>query len=884
MTDPHRTATEPTKPTGPTGPSKPTESASPAAPAPIWHLAWRQTLRDFRAGELRLLAVAVLLAVAALTAVGFFADRLAGGLNRDARSLLGGDALVSSDRPAAPQLLELARASGLRTAQTVSFPSMGRAPEERGGQARLVAVKAVTPEYPLRGALQLRDRPDAPVLTQAAAPEPGTAWVDPALLDALGLQVGDALLLGDATLRIARIIVAEPDRGAGFMSFAPRVMLAMADLDATGLVQPASRVNHRLAVAAPDRLGPAQGDALVRDFVAQAQRVIDTTPLRGTRLESLESGRPEMQQTLARAEKFLNLVALLSALLAAVAVGIAARDFAARHLDDCAMLRVLGQSQRRIAGAYTLEFGLVGLVASAAGVVAGWALHHVFVALLAGLVDASLPPAGAFPALFGIGVGMTLLLAFGLPPVLQLARVPPLRVIRRDVGGIKAASAGVLAAGAAGFTALLLAASADLRLGLIAVGGFAAAVAVFALLSWLAVQLLRRAVPESSAPRWLVLATRQIAARPAFAVLQVSALSVGLLALVLLVLLRTDLIGSWRQATPPDAPDRFVINVQPDQEQPFRSMLESAGVQRYDWYPMIRGRLVTINGRAVTGDDFATERGARLVEREFNLSHSAVNPPHNQVVAGRWQAEETDGLSVEEGLAAELGLKLGDTLGFDIAGTTREARITSLRKVDWGSMRVNFFVLFPVSVLDGLPVTYIGAFKAPPPAPAGSGPSFDNRLTRDFPNVTNVDVSASVAQVQRVLDQVIRAIEFLFAFTLVAGLVVLFAAVTATREARSREFAVMRALGAGGRLLGQVQRAELLGVGALAGLLASVAAVTVGWLLARYAFEFAWNPAPWVPLAGAGAGAVLALAAGWRGLREVLRRPVLETLRRAGAV
>ena len=847
-------------------------------PPSIATLAWRQTLRDFRAGELRLLALAVLLAVAALTAVGFFADRLSGGLQRDARQLLGGDAVVGSDRATPPELVAKARAMGLRTAETVSFPSMARAPEAQGGATRLVAAKAVSSGYPLRGKLELKERADGPSVTVAAAPEPGTVWVDAGLLDALQVAPGGTLLLGDAALTITRLIVIEPDRGAGFSSFSPRVMFNEADLSATGLVQPASRLSYRLVVAAPDGLAGGRGDALVREFTAAAREQIKSVPLRGVRVESLESGRPEMKQTLDRAEKFLNLVALLSALLAAVAVGIAARDFASRHLDDCAMLRVLGLSQRRIAGAYTLEFALVGLLASLGGVFIGWAIHHVFVLLLAGLVQGSLPSPSLWPAAFGLGVGMTLLLGFGLPPVLQLARVPPLRVIRRDVGGLKAASVGVLAAGTLGFVALLLAVSSDVKLGAIAVGGFAAAVAVFALAAWAAVSLLKRAVPGASAPRWLVLATRQIAARPAFAVLQVSALAVGLLALVLLVLLRTDLISSWRQATPADAPNRFVINLQPDQEAPFKAVLAQTGVAKYDWFPMIRGRLVAVNGQVVQPKDFGDERAARLVEREFNLSHSATNPAHNEVVAGRWTANEADGLSVEDGLAVQLGLKLGDTLRFDIGGQLKEARITSLRKVDWGSMRVNFFVIYPVAQMTDVPVTYISAFRAP--AVAG----FDNRLSRDFPNITNIDVSASIAQVQRVLDQVIRAVEFLFGFTLVAGLVVLFAAVTATREARSREFAIMRALGAGGRLLAQVQRAELLGVGALAGLLASAAAMVVGWLLARYVFEFAWQPVWWVPLAGALAGALLALGAGWWGLREVLRRPVIETLRRAGAV
>jgi len=854
--------------------SRPTSASSAA-------LAWRQLLRDFRAGELRLLVVAVMLAVAALTAVGFFADRINGGLARDARQLLGGDAIVAADQPPPPEFEAKARELGLATVATAAFPSMGRAPDAKGGASRLVSVKAVSGAYPLRGKVHVNAGPGTADVQRNSAPEAGSVWVDPALLDALALKVGDMLLLGDASLRIAQQILIEPDRGTGFSSFAPRVMLNAADLPATGLIQPASRVTYRLAVASP-----ANDDQVVRRYTDWAEAHIKSAGVRGARIESLSTGRPEMRQTLDRAGKFLNLVALLAALLAAVAVGIASRDFANRHLDDCAMLRVLGLPQRSIAWQYFIEFGLVGLLASLAGVLLGYAVHYVFVWLLAGLVDAALPAATWWPALFGIGVGLTLLLGFGLPPVLQLARVPPLRVIRRDVGALKPASIAVLAAGTLGFALLLLAVASDLTMGLIAVGGFAGAIAVFALLSWGAVLLLRRAVPEvgaprwwtlgASAPRWLVLATRQIAARPAFAVLQVSALSVGLLALVLLVLLRTDLINSWRQATPKDAPDRFVINVQPEQAEAFRQHLAASGVQRYDWFPMIRGRLITINGNAVRPDDWPDDRARRLLDREFNLSHASAMPEHNLLAGGRWTANEANAVSVEEGIAQTLGLKLGDTLRFDVGGAIAEGRITSLRKVDWSSMRVNFFVMFPTATMGDVPISYIAAFRAP-----AQVPGFDNALARDFPNITEIDVSASIAQIQRVLDQVVRAVEFLFGFTLAAGLVVLFAAVSATREARAREFAVMRALGASGKLLAQVQRAELLGVGLLAGVLASIAAITVGWALARYVFEFSWNASPWVPLAGGAAGALLALAAGWWGLREVLRRPVVQTLRQA---
>jgi putative ABC transport system permease protein len=477
-----------------------------------------------------------------------------------------------------------------------------------------------------------------------------------------------------------------------------------------------------------------------------------------------------------------------------------------------------------------------------------------------------------------MGVGLTLLLGFGLPPVLQLARVPPLRVIRRDLGQIKAASLGVLLAATVAFAALLLVVARDWKLGLIAVGGFGVAVALFAGLAWLAVIGLRRAVPESSAPRWLVLATRQVAARPAYAMLQISALSVGLMALALLVLLRTDLIDSWRRATPPDAPNRFVINVQPDQTTEFRAQLAGEGVARYDWYPMARGRLLTVNGEPVGPRYAHNEMARRSVNRELNLGLAADLPQHNRLAAGQWRSGDADGLSVESGLAEQLGLTLGDELRFDVAGQMRVGHVTSLRKVDWGSMRVNFFVMLPLAEpTDDLPVTYIAAFRAP--AKAG----FDSRLSAHFPNITNVDISSTLGQLQQVLDQVIRAVEYLFLFTVAAGLAVLFAALSATREARSRDYAVMRACGASASLLAQVQRAELLGVGALAGALASIGAMAVGWVLARYAFEFNWSASPWVPLVGAAAGALLALAAGWWGLRDVLRRPVMETLRRAEA-
>lgn len=377
----------------------------------IFSLGWRSLLRDLRTGGLRLMFAAVALAVAALSSVAFFADRLNAGLQRDAAQLLGGDVVVASDQPPPAAFAAQAQAWGLASSQTLDFPTMARAEEAHGGASRLVALKSVATGYPLRGQLRSASAPGAPdEVSSPDVPAPGQVWVDAALPGALGLRMGDTLLLGDARLQVARILTQEPDRGAGFMNFAPRVLMNVADLPATGLVQPASRITYRFAVA-----GTAQDSAR---FARWAEQYVANAGVRGLRVETLESGSPQMRQTLERAQKFLHLVALLAALLCAVAVALAARNFANAHLDGAALLRVLGLGQRHIAGAYLVEFVLVGLAASLLGLALGWGLHHAFAALLADLVRAQLPAPGLWPVALGLGLGLTLLCAFGLPPVL----------------------------------------------------------------------------------------------------------------------------------------------------------------------------------------------------------------------------------------------------------------------------------------------------------------------------------------------------------------------------------------------------------------------------------------------------------------------------------
>lgn len=831
------------------------------------------TWRDWRSGELRLLMLAVFLAVAALASVGFFADRLNAVLEQDAQQLIGGDVVIVGDQPLPGIFEEKAHTLNLQTTNMITFASMASTVNdgETLSRVRLVAVKVVDEAYPLRGAMQIRASIGEAIQTVTHGPQPGTVWVAPELLVSLGLEMGDQLVLGETSFVISQLIAIEPDgTSEGLIKLGPRVMMNMQDLQSTQLLQPASRVSYRFAAA---------GDkAQVRAFDEWASQTIAgiedaKQPMRGIRMERLDTGQPTMEKTLGRAQKFLNLVALLAALLSAVAVIISARDFSRRHLNGCALLRVFGVSQKRILFFYVFEFFLAGLLAAIIGVIAGYGLHYVFVALLADLIGQTLPAASLTPAFYGVGVGVTLLIAFGLPPVLQLARVPPLRVLRRDLGTLAPIAWAALVFGVIGFVLLLLVISQDLILGMITAGGFMLAILVFAALAYLLVRLLKPFVDAAVLPVWLRLTIRSLTAQPVVTMTQVSALAVGLLALLLLFLLRTDLITSWQQVTPKDAPDRFVINILPEQAQAFEQTLQQAGISKYDWYPMILGRVTSINEKPVVLNDYENDRSRRLVDREFSLSFMPLPPDYNEITQGAWVEGEADAISVESGLMESLGLKLGDRLTFNVGGVVLSGRITSVRRLDWSSMHVNFFVIFPQSQMADVAQTYITAFKAPDDL------RFDDKLSNAFPNITNINVSAMIMQIQSILTQVIKAVEFIFLFTLGAGLIVLYAAIATTREQRTHDFAIMRAMGASNALLQKVQRSELMGTGVLAGALASIVALIIAGALAVFVFDFIWIPPLWTPLLGMFAGLVLAWLAGYLSLRSILKQPVIQTLR-----
>ncbi|MGI4985617.1 MAG: ABC transporter permease [Janthinobacterium lividum] len=877
------------------------------------------TRRDWRAGELTTLLLALVLAVAALTSVGFVADRMRQGLERDARQMFGADFRIRSDQPMDPAFVEEARRRGLRTATTAVFPSMAApaagatapasaaasaaGPQTSAPASRLAAVKAVSADYPLRGAVTVATQrgPHASETDARATPAPGTVWVDPALLDALQLRVGDALQLGNRRFTIAAVIVRELDRGFSFLDFSPRVMLRADELAATGLTGRGSRVTYRLLVAGDDARALAAYEQWASARIAHGP---DGAALRGVRLESLSEGQPQVRETLERADRFLRLVALLTSLLAAVAIAMAAQRYARRHIDGCAVMRCLGASERTLRGLFVLEFLMLGLIGGVLGSVLGFIGHWVLLRWLGSLIGVALPWPSLWPVVQGMGAGLILLLGFALPPLFPLTRVPPGRVLRRDWGTVDAGRWSY-AIGIVLFAGLLVAAAGELRLGLIVAGGFAAGVLLFAVIGWLAIKGLGRAVRHRGArtavagqgnagqgnagqrgspapPRrataggfgWRY-ALASLERRGGASAVQITALGIALMCLLLLGMTRNDLIAGWRKSTPPDAPNRFVIDIQPDQMPSVTRYLAANGLSDAALAPMIRGRLTARNGRPVAPAQFKEDRVQRLVEREFNLSYRTGLPADNRLTAGRWYGSDTaPQISIEAGLARDLGIRVGDRLRFDIAGQPVEAPVTSVRKLDWGSFRVNFFVLMPPAALAGFPATYITSFHAD----AAQQPTID-ALVRQFPNLTVIDTGAILGQLQRVLDQVIDAVQFLFLFTLAAGLVVLYAALAGSRDERSRESALLRALGASHRQVRAAQLAEFTIVGALSGAMAALGAQSIAWLLAQRVFDFPLAPNPWILVVGVAAGLACSIVGGWWSLRRVLSRPALQSLR-----
>ncbi|MBS0370251.1 MAG: FtsX-like permease family protein [Proteobacteria bacterium] len=820
-------------------------------------LSFRMLRRDLRAGELGLLLAALIIAVASLTSVGFFTDRVAQALAREANQLLGGDLVLVSDHVLDPAYRAEASRRGLRTVVSSTFTSMA----SLGEGAQLAGVKAVEDGHPLRGTMRIAPGLNQPDRVAPGIPAAGELWLDERLASALSAKPGDMIGLGAVRLKMSAVLSFESDRGANFFSLLPRLVMNAADLPASGLIQPGSRVFYRLHVA---------GDvAPVKAFEDWARARLK----RGETLENVDNARPEVRTTLDRAERFLRFAAMLAVVLAAVAVGLSTRRFVERHLDGCAVMRCVGATQAHLLSLFLGEFALLGLAAGVAGCGLGFVVQFALNELLGSLVGFPLPASGWLPVLHGFAVSLLLLLGFALPPLIRLGRVPTLRVLRREWDGIAAREGLAWALGALVLAGLLVGIARDWLLGAWVVGGFALAFVVYGGVAWAVIGGLGRARSvASSGWRYGLASLRR---RPVASLVQALALGMGLTALLLLTLVRGDLLSSWKQTTPADAPNRFVINIQPEQLPALRQFFKGNGRPEPLLQPMIRGRLVAVNGRPVGPDDYTDDRAKRLVDRDFNLSFDSRLPGGNRVIEGRWHGDEhVPQFSVEQGLAQTLGLAMGDLLTFEIAGVRSEARITSLRKLDWDSMRVNFFVIAAPGMLEQQPASYITSFYLPP-----GQLDFSNRLVAAFPNLTVIDVAAVIGQIQAMVDQLIAAVQFVFGFAVVAGVVVLFGALQSTHDEREKELAILRTLGARNGQLRAALLAEFAVLGLVAGVLAGAGATGIGWALGHFVFKLPYAPSLLPLLAGGIAGCAVVTVAGWIGTRHLLSQPPLASLR-----
>ena len=816
----------------------------------------RMLVRDWRAGELRVLAMALTIAVAAITSVAFFADRVGQGLARDAHQLLGADLVLRADNPWPRSAAEAIDRAGVQRAEAVNFISMAS-----GKESHLSGVKAVSENYPLRGRLRIAAAPGMSDAPAARGPASGTVWLEERLVTALGAPVGSRIRVGRAQFEVSAVLTLEPERTTGFFNIAPRLMMNIADVPSTGLIQPGSRVWYYLyAAGTPEKIKSLESSIKLE---------------RGQRIDNLETGRPEVRSAVDRAQRFLGLTALLAAILAGVAVALGTRRFVERHLDGCAVMRCIGATQAQLLRLYTVEFLVLGLAACAAGCAIGFVAQEAIAAAVAEVVRSELPPPRLAPAVQGFLVGLVLLLGFALPPLVQLKNVPAVRVMRRESGKPKGGTLAAYATGLASLSALLVWQAGDLKLGLTVVGGFAAAVAVFFVVAWAVVRLLTHQKVISrvgqSTLRYGLANLRRHARGNA---VQIASLALGLTAVLLLTFTRNDLVDAWRRSAPPDAPNRFLIGVQPEQLEPLQAFFAAHRIAVPELYPMVRGRLIAVNGRPVSEADYSEERAKRLVEREFNLSYMSELPDHNQITAGSWFRPDEKALSVESGIAERLGWKIGDQLTWAVGSENFSGRITSLRKLRWDSMKVNFFVITPPALLEGFPTSFISAFRLEAEAQA-----VVSELAERFPNVTVIDAAAALRQAQDVIDQLINAIQFVFIFALAAGLLVLYSALVATEDERRREAAVMRVYGASRAQVTGTQRAEFLAMGVIAGLLATLGAAAIGQVLARRVFELDLPPSAALWLAGPAAGLALLSLNAWLSSRKVLRASPALTLR-----
>jgi putative ABC transport system permease protein len=817
--------------------------------------ALRRLRRGWSSGELLILSLAIAVAVAAAGAVNLFSGRVQAAIDAQAGDALGADLAVSTRTPLPADYVAAVRATGARAALVVNLPSVVFA----GERSTLSAVKAVEPGYPLRGALRIADAPFEPERIVNGVPEPGTAWVDPRLWQELQLERGARVQVGASEFRVAAALLYEPDRGGGFADIAPRLMIHYSDLPATKLVQPGSRLQQWLLLSgAPAVLERVRALPLPRD----------------ARLLTPQEARPEVKTALDRAGRFLNLAVLAATLLAAAAVAICARGQGQKLRDEVALLKCLGARNRYVVTALTASLLAIGVVAGLAGLAVGYAAQAGVALLVGNLIQVALPPPALAPLGTSLLLGLLVLLGFALPPVLEARRASPIRVFQRALAP-GAMSAAVPLGAALAVSGLLWLQAGELKLALYVLAGAAATMLALALLAW-GLVLLLAPLKRSVGTAWRF-GLGNVARRRLGTVAQSVALGQALLALLLLGVARQDLLETWKERLKPGTPNQFLINIQPDQLAPLKKFFADRGLPELQAMPMARGRLVALNGRKVTAETFEDPEARRWINRDFNLSWTEKLLDDNKLTAGQWWTAADRGkplLSADKFAVERLGLKLGDKLKLAFADREVELTVASFREVEWDSFRPNFFLLTPPGALDGVAATWLASFFLKPEQKRGL-----RELSRQFPNITVLDVDALMNQVRGIMDRVVRAVEFIFLFTLAAGLTVLLAAIEGTREDRVRETGLLRALGARTRVILQGLLAEYAVLGLLAGTVAAIAAQLLAWALAVNVFRIPYGPRPLLWLVGAGTGVVLVTLLGWLSLRGTLKTAPHEVLR-----
>lgn len=822
----------------------------------VMRQALRAVRREFLAGDLLTVFAALVLGVAVMTAVGTLVDRVTLALTSSAAEVLGGDLGVTGREDIPDAFAEEAARRGLRSTRMVAFPSV----LFHGDASQMANIRAVAAGYPLRGALLVAHAANAPA-TPSGPPPPGQAYADPRLLEALGLQLGDALEFGAGTLKVSGILRAEPDASGELLQLSPPLMVNRADVDAAGLLGPGSRASYRLMFA-----GDAGAIAALRDWLKPRASAF--------RLVGIEDTQRGLRAAFDRAGRFLSLSALLAVLLSGVATALAANRFALRRIDTVAVLRCLGARQRDVLATLALQLLLVALPACLLGIVLGMLAQEGLVQALGSLVPDRLPLPQATPALAGAGIGLLLLFGFGLPPLLRLRGVPPMRVLNRSFASTPPTSILAYVAALAATVALAVHATGDATLAAWVLGGLAALALVAALAGATLLAALRLLQHRLHGAWRLGLAS--LTRRRALGVVQLVGLSLSLCALLLLAVIGPGLLAQWRERLPADTPNYFLMNIQPDQAGHVLAHLRGLGVDDADAEPFSTGRLVAINGKPPRRLDRAPDDDGEGDNRPVNYSWRSRFPAANSLVAGRfWSADSTAAeASVEEGWAQRYGLALGDRITLLMGEQQRSFTVTSLRKANWDSFRVNFFLLLNQGAVGDAPYNLISSFHLPP----AQAPQLAT-LTRTYPNVSVLDIDAILSRVRDVMERVGQAVQLVMGFSLLAGLLVLLAALQATAGERRYDSAVLRTLGASSAQLRGAMLVEFGVLGACASLLAVAAAAAIGVAIADRAFSLILSP-PWLLLLACGiGGTALSMFAGWWGTRSILRVPPALALR-----